>query len=225
MLLLAGCDGVFGLTVVPEPRDATTAGDARELDARPGCFLDTFSNGSDGLAVHWDRIFDAGKSDVLVENGKLVIKLAPNVNNYASAITNTRRNLTQATVTVRVDSVVGDGDTETFLDLELNPDNFYTFDFAPPRELIMRLRQDGTNVLSQSIDYDPVAHRYWRMQHESSQVKFLTSVNGADWVLRYMMNAAIPVNDMVVRLGAGAYNNGAPDPRGSTFDDVEVCTP
>jgi hypothetical protein len=228
LVLLAACDGTFGLVRLPDPpRDATSkdgvqSDDSGNVDARLGCFFDTFSNGDDGLLANWDRTVDP-TATAAVQNGKLVITLAPNVNNYARVNTNRTYDMTGGSVSVRVDSVVGDGTTETFVGMRVDDTNFYFFDYVPGY-LGMRMRVNNVEMHGYSIQYDAVAHRYWRMKHEPPVMRYLTSVDGANWTSRHTIPLDVPVVAMTIRLAAGAYGTGAPDPGGSTFDDVEICT-
>ena len=229
LIVLAGCDRLFNLQPLAERTDAgmsVTGGDdsgKEHVDARPGCTLDTFSTGMVGFQQLWNREESPPGTVVVVEADKLAIKVAPTSTVFGYAFTNRPYDLTGATVSVRVDKVIGAGNAETFFELERDAQSYYELAYSNGN-LKMQLYREDSSYDGKTIAYDPVQHAYWRFQHSPSRyvVAFLTSPDGATWTERHAIYTSVPVVSLFPEVGAGMYSGTIQDGV-SLFDDFELC--
>src|SRR5688500_19767643 len=73
---------------------------------------------------------------------------------------------------------------ENMLELELNANNYFLINVGAG-SLLFRARVNGVNDQT-SIGFDPVAHRHWRIRHNSTAntINFETSADATVWITR-----------------------------------------
>jgi len=229
LILQMGCDGVFGLQhIAVDADDGVVALDdagavVSDHDARSGCLLDTFSSDTSGFGELWNREHSPPASEVAIESGRLSIKLDPTQHENALAWTNRAYDLTAATVTVRVDDVIGDGDAETYFELEADADNYYFMSYKN-RGLLTAMGRNGVDQQTKNITFDPAQHRYWQLQHVPARnsIVVLTSGDGVTFTERHALTIVVPIDELFVDLGGVIYSGTVADGL-STFDDFELC--
>ncbi|HEY5926866.1 MAG TPA: hypothetical protein VIV11_34505 [Kofleriaceae bacterium] len=226
LLLLAGCDRLFGLADLvdrPDDDEGIDASITGAPDARPGCTLDTFSRGMIGFSELWNREHMPPRSEVVVESDKLAIKIAPTAAEFGYAFTTSAYDLTGATISVRVDQVIGAGNAETFFDLENEAMDYYEFSYSNGM-LRMYLYRDDMIEQNKTIPYDPMLHAYWRFQHIPARnaVAFFTSPDAVSWIEHHSIPTSVAVVALFPGVGAGIYSGSVPDGV-SIFDDFELC--
>jgi len=195
---------------------------AMDVDASECSVIDSFADGVLGLTQRWTLNQSPPTCETTVEDDMLVLKLSPNVRNYAWVYSKSRYDLTGSAISVRVNSVVnGDDRVETYFSLRVDAYNMYFFDYSPGA-LTMQAWQDATDLNKSTIPYDPDAHRYWRIQDVGGAVGFFTSPDGREWTKRHEVPSVLDIRALDVELGAGA-DADALLPVGSRFDDVQVC--
>jgi hypothetical protein len=141
---------------------------------------------------------------------------------FGFPFTNREYDLTGATVTVRVDRVIGRGDAETFFELEGGDDSYYlrmsmaccrcgcraaarTSRFSMSRMILSTtgIGEFGTTLSGKAVVYS-------------------TSADDVTWIERHAIATAVAVTAMLVEVGAAIYSGSLPDAV-SLFDDVELC--
>jgi hypothetical protein len=224
-LLLAGCDGVFGLQHVHERPDA--GGDRFEpaTDAQRGttdaaaCTIDRF----DGAALsRWTRYVEKDH-DIVVDVEQLVAKVGSAGAGYAWVHSTQPVRMIGATATVDVARAITGPNTETYFSLYINEENLYYFSVYGGR-LYMELRHNGNEIYS-DVAYTPTAHRFWRFSHDVAfaKIHFHTSPNNQDWTEHFATSTSLPIGDMLIELGVGA--DGFPTQGDARFDNFELCVP
>jgi hypothetical protein len=150
-------------------------------------------------------------------------QIAPAAHAFGFAFTNREYNLTGATVSMRVDRVIGLGSAETFFELEAGVDDYYYFAYVNGT-LQMRLARNDTDEQIKDITYDPVQHVYWHFHHDVTRkaVVYSTSADGATWIERHAISTTLSIESMMVEVGGGIYSGIVTDAV-SLFDDFELC--
>lgn len=218
MLTLSGCDAVFGLQARPE-----------QVDARPGCVRDDFS---EGLASRWDVTADPGFAATVVD-GQLHLVLADQRDGVARIQSAAVYDFTGGQVDLAVPRAINPAPKiENFLAVWRDPNNFYYLlvEYRGTRlELSAAMKRDGTHELGRAIAYDPTAHKRWRIRHEPGEpamIVFETNADdGSPWLERHRLPALIDLPAARFVLMADAYLGGAIDPGLAIYDDFVFCPP
>ena len=224
LFLQSGCDGVFGLQHIYGDDEEDVSPDAQLAsgsDAPASCTIDRFDGGSTGVV--WIPEHAPPASEVVFESGKLSVKINPTKQENALAWTNRAYDLTGAATTVRVDKVIGDGDAETYFELERDAENYYFISYMN-RQLVMAMGKNDVDQQIKSIAFDPVQHRYWRMQHVIARkaIVFSTSDDGIAFTERHAITVVVPIDAVFIDLGGVIYS-GTVTEAVSTYDDFELC--
>lgn len=93
--------------------------------------------------------------------------------------------------------------------------------------LMHYLRRDaGVDIVSME-PYDPMDHRFWRIEHvvATNEVTFSTSSDRMSWFERYRLVATVPVTALEVEIGAGSYQGGSPSPGPGAVRQLQLCLP
>jgi hypothetical protein len=78
-----------------------------------------------------------------------------------------------------------------------------------------------------AIDYDPVAHKFWRIRHDtaSATIELETSPDGVAWTSRRSAAVVRPPTSVVVTMLAGTYIDlGVPSPGIAYFDNLKLTS-
>ena len=241
------CDG-FGGCVVPEQlsqcdgiADATPCsyatlskvhvdgacdtGVCRSLEI-PACLFDQFLNDRIDTGM-WDLWLPANEPVIVGESdGTMSIALAPGVGRIYNGI-ESRGRYDMVTGNAAVDvapasQVVG---VETLFSVDIDATTGYAISAYAGR-LHMIVHTSGGVTSSTAIDYDPMAHRYWRIRHDAGGTMELeTSADNATWTSQ--RSAALPrlPTGVTVSLLAGTYiDQGVTDPGNALFYNLKLTS-
>lgn len=225
LLCLTGCDALFRLSEVPEPRGSD--GGVDRGDAPVGtCFRESFSGTLSDLAANWDRGADSSGCRATIVSGELRIEINADIRCYADAHTIARTSFVDNSASVHVTDATATGNAETLFTLEIDASNSYYFHVGEGG-LGFYQRVTGVDMLPQEITYDPIAHAYWQFLYkaEGPTIAFRTSADGKVWVERHNVPVVVPLDALRVRLEAGTYSGGDPVMHTAGFDDFERCAP
>lgn len=78
----------------------------------------------------------------------------------------------------------------------------------------------GTQQAGTSIPYDPVAHRWWRIRHNGTNVLTETSPDRNTWTIQGTFTPTISLANLTVFIGAGGGTTG-----NAIFDNINVVPP
>lgn len=223
--MLTGCDGVFGLTHIPDRTDAQTGDSEVVIDGREHCEQDMFPDLTTVL-TRWDRATTGVGFDVNVEAGELVVRVPANMPGLAYVRHLANIDMTEATLTVEVPRAIGLIDSETFFSVMIDDTNFYFFDVVNG-QLTMRVRSLNVDKHLAMMSYDSAAHRFWRFEHDKvlGQMRFFTSSDGTSFTMRHSMPTDVAVGPMTIELGAATINTGLAVGSEAHFDNLEYCPP
>ena len=221
-MLLAGCG-----------RLAFDAQSARDGDAGAGdgasgdslsvtCTPDNFSAGAGST---WLPFTTAAGFNAAFANSQVTVALPPSSNGYGGIDTIPAYNFSDGRASIEVPTVVASGNTECYLMVFADANNFYaaSYDFGMLR---MTRRLNGAD-LDMVFSYDPVNDRWWKIEHhaDTNTIEFLTSANGSTWFGRWSVDAAVPINQMTMEIAAGEYGGGLVAPGMPVFDNFDLCLP
>ena len=220
LVVLAGCDGVFGLTHLDEPTADGMSVDSG-IDSNFSCTAEMFTGGIPELLVHWDRFETAGNKLVIDQNMLVPQILTTGVPGDAYVRSNQRFDMTGASASVELIDVIEVQNGNTYFSIDVNDNNVYLFIISGGSLSMFAV---GATAPTLTVPYDPIAHRYLRFEHDGT-LRFLTSVNGTDWTVRHSIPVVIPVESMLITIGAGTYTGGISTPAEARFDNFELCQP
>ncbi|MGE5186715.1 MAG: hypothetical protein ACM31C_31895 [Acidobacteriota bacterium] len=204
---------------------ACDTGVCRSLEL-PACLYDGFVNDRIDTAM-WDLWLPANEPVVVGEgNGSMSIQLAPGVGRVYNGI-ESRGRYDMVTGNTMVDvapasQVVG---VETLFSVDIDATTGYAMSAYAGR-LHMIVHTSGGVTSSTAIDYDPMAHRYWRIRHDAGGTMELeTSPDGAAWTSQ--RSTALPrlPTGVTVSLLAGTYiDQGVSDPGAANFYNLKLTS-
>lgn len=223
--MLAGCDGVFGLTHIYDHSDAGADDSAVVADSSPLCTKETFREIGDVL-TRWIRVSSGPGFDTSVESEQLVMRVPAMAAGNTYVRTLEMFDMTDATASIEVPRAIGLIASETYFAIKVDMLNFYLLDVVNGM-LTMRVRNMGVDSQVALLNYDSVAHRFWRFQHKklTSQMAFLTSDDGVTYTMRHMLDAEVPVGPMRIELGVATSGAGLAVGSEAQFDNLEICPP
>jgi hypothetical protein len=219
LLLLAGCDRVFGIDEIGKPADAQLPDSP---DASSACALtDNFDDNMLDAAI-WQVSDLASPVHVIEQGQQLEVQLPMDAPNYVSNSIYTRQSidLRNSTVEVTVYPMSEVGFSEMFLELNDANGNM-AFDTGAGNFNI----RDTHTGFSQNFVWDPVAYKHWRFRYDAAtQVLFFeVSPDGGAWsALVSGQQAGYDVSAETIIIGAGAFQ-GTFDRGTAAFDDLAYC--
>lgn len=233
LLPLAGCDLLFQLQHVDGSDGGQATGDGAPVPRCTGTskLRSTFDDDA-ALARDWDKMLDAGTSAAIVDHALVVTAGVPT--GYVNVTTNTAFDFRGGMAQTRLVDGSVTANAETFFEVRLptvDRARCYIgmqYDTTNSTYLVFVCKSDTTGELpgSKLVTYDPVAHRYLRMQQQGTGMLFFTSVDGFAWTQRNQIDTPLYSYASVVFLyGAGAYDPGVSQPTRGSYDDFELCTP
>lgn len=230
LLLLSGCDGIFDLTRVDPPGtgsiDAGT--DALAADAYPyACMSDDF--GGTTISQYWLK-FEQLSTLKVSQNNELVIDLtlaqSSSQNGEAGLVTPSTYDFRNGRVTVELEQAVGGTQfhAECYLNVFLDYTHHYAIDVSSGQLFVGSvIGVDHNKELTR--DYDPVAHRFLRIESTDGVLSFQTSADGIDFYTQHALTSAFDLSAIKFRLVAGTFDGGEAAPGMAKFDNYEVCLP
>lgn len=123
---------------------------------------------------------EQGNPESFFLNNQLHIKCTKPL--YSIAYTGSVFDLTDSSVFIRVDQVpdVGDFTTEAIWELRFDDEEYLNFYWSGNHIYAQRFNQ-GVKTSIDMGEYDPVAHKYWRVTENDGKVFFSTSPNATSW--------------------------------------------
>lgn len=228
LVLLSGCDGIFDLTRVDPPGTADAADDANAVDAYPyTCMTDDFSGTT--ISQYWEN-FEQLSTMKVSQNGELVIDLTLAANSSADGeagvVTPATYDMTNGRLTVELTQAVGGTQfhAECYLDLFLDYTHHYALETSSGLLQVASVLGDA-HVKELSRDYDPQAHRFFRIESTDGVLSFQTSADGESFYTHKTLTSAFALDAIKFRLVAGTFNGGEAEPGMAKFDNYEICLP
>jgi hypothetical protein len=212
-LLLAGCDGLFGL-------------ERTYVDAAPDtCRLVDDFNGA-VVGPMWANDPGPGTVKIMPKSGELVMAPRASTEGYDGIHTVMPVDLTGTIVHIDAKRALNPGPGEIHLVAKptsaTGTDNYYMI-FTSDGYIGFRAKRGTQDEMG--APYSASADRYWRMRFEASgaTIAFETSSDDVVWSLRRQIPITVPIQSLHIGLAAGAYNGGIADPGEGHFDDFSVC--
>jgi hypothetical protein len=193
----------------------------------PACLLDLFLDSRVDTGM-WELWLPDNEPVVVAEDaGQLGITIAPNIGRVYNGIQsrgrydmlggNARVEVTPASQVIGVETNFS-VDVDSSLGFEMS---------AYANRLHLVVHSSGGVSNSIAIDYDPIAHRFWRIRHDTvtATMELETSPDGEAWTSRRSSAVKRPPTGVVVSLLAGTYIDlGVPDPGVAYFDNLKLTS-
>lgn len=151
-----------------------------------------------GLGASWTVV----SGDVAVVSGRLSMPTevdTPSEIRWIEPV-----DLTSSMLFIKVGPDVG---ANTRMSMTLTADNTDALGFhvisTNPDALRLRLRQSAATS-DVALDYDPLAHAWWRIREAGGRVLWDTSPNGSAWVNRRVAARTMDVGDLTLAIAADA---------------------
>lgn len=193
----------------------------------PACLFDQFLDSRVDAGM-WELWLPANEPIVVSEQpGKLAIEIAPDVGRlYNGLQSRGRYDMLGGDVAVEVEPAGQEIGVETTMGVELDSTlGFEMSAYADRLHLVVHSSGGVTNSIP--IDYDPVAHRFWRIRHDTNAgtMEMETSPDGVAWTSRRSAALARPPTGVIVTLLAGTYiDRGAETPGVAYFHRVKLTS-
>jgi hypothetical protein len=205
---------------------ACDTGVCRSLEI-PACLFDQFLDNrvDSGMWELW--LADNEPIVVVEESGKLGVRLAPNVGRVYNGIQSRGRyDMLGGNVRIEVEPASQEVGVETNFSVEVDSTSGFEMS-AYANRLHLVTHASGGVSNSIAIDYDPVAHRFWRFRHDplAASMELETSPDGDVWTSRRSSNVSRPPTGVIVSLLAGTYvDRGVTDPGSAFFDNLKLTS-
>jgi hypothetical protein len=192
----------------------------------PACLADLFIDSRVDTGM-WELWLPENDPVVVAEEvGRLGITLAPNVGRVYNGIQSRGRyDMIDGNAQVEVEPASQEIGVETDFSVDVDATLGYQMSTYANR-LHLIVHSSGGVSNSFAIDYDPVAHRFWRIRHDTGgTIEFETSPDGTAWTSRRSSAAARPPTGVTVSLLAGTYIDlGVPDPGTAYFSKLKLTS-
>jgi hypothetical protein len=229
---LAQCDGQddgteCGFTTITKVRidGACELGVCRSTQI-PACLDDLFTDNRVDAGM-WE-LWIADNEPVVVGEaaGQLGITLAPNVGRiYNGVQSRGRYEMLGGDARVEVIPASQDVGVETTFSVEIDSSSGFEMSaYANRLHLVVRTSGGVTNSIA--VDYDPVAHRWWRIRHDAAgAIEFETSPDNAAWTSLRTSTVSRQPTGVIVSLLAGTYIDlGVETPGVAYFDNLKLTS-
>jgi hypothetical protein len=205
---------------------ACETGVCRSL-AIPACLVDLFLDSRVDSGM-WELWLPENEPVVVAEeSGQLGVRLAPNIGRVYNGIQsrgrydmlggNARVEVTPASQAVGVETTFS-VDVDSSAGFEMS---------AYANRLHLVVHSSGGVSNSIAIDYDPAAHKFWRIRHDTDKatMELETSPDGEAWTSRRSSTVSRPPTGVIVSLLAGTYIDlGVADPGVAYFDNLKLTS-
>ncbi|MBG0793175.1 hypothetical protein IYY11_07210 [Methylocystis sp. H62] len=167
----------------------------------------------------YSNVVDAGLWDVKsislgptgqgieIKQGGGVLSVAPALGasglNFAGYATHQAMDFTNMQASVEVTQTTSDGNSNTYLAIAQDANNWYRIIVQTP-SLLFQSNENGS-VSTTSIDYVGKMHRWWRLRSVRSQVFFETSADNVEWQVQRKIANPNWIASAYVEIGAGSY--------------------
>jgi hypothetical protein len=175
-----------------------------------GAIRDGFAG--DSVALDWSPWVGSGTCTIAAASGAAVLTFPGTGGSFCGVDTDHLYDLTDDALAFAILAAPADPTFVTFGEL-VTPDQVNRIDVRISDGTVrMRQVSGGSAVTSSSIDYDPVAHRHWRLREAGGRVFWDTSPDGASWTNRAAADLQVEVTAMFFTLAGG---HDAPGPGGT----------
>ena len=192
----------------------------------PACLADLFLDSRVDSGM-WELWLPENEPIVVSESsGRLGVAVAPNVGRiYNGVQSRGRYEMIGGNVVVDVQPASQEIGVETSFSLEIDSSSGYSMS-AYANRLHLIVHSSGGVTNSVAIDYDPVAHRFWRMRHDpAGTMELETSSDGMAWTSRRSAALSRTPTGVIVSLLAGTYISlGVEMPGTAYFDNVKLTS-
>jgi len=197
-------------------------GTGAEAQSPPPVDLSDDFNDNSLDSTKWN-INAPGSPAVVSEQGQVIqIALPPNTATYNGIGSKTTHDMRDKTMEVEVVQAPSHaGWVEHSIQVALDGSNYYLVG-AGSGSIVFRSRISG--VESQAvINFDPVAHRFWRIRHNqvSGWVDLETSADGVTWITRKTVTGGFSLLGVKFVLNAGAWGPNNPSPGAAIYNDFQ----
>jgi len=193
----------------------------------PACLFDQFLDSVIDPGM-WELWLPANEPIVVTEEpGRLAVEIAPDVGRlYNGLQSRGRYDMLGGNAAVEVEPASQDVGVETSFGVDIDSTlGFEMSAYANRLHLVVHSSGGITNSLA--IDYDPVAHRSWRIRHDTTAgtMEMETSPDGETWTSRRSAALARPPTSVIVTLLAGTYvDRGAGTSSAAYFHRVKLTS-
>jgi len=194
----------------------------------PACLFDQFLDSRVDSGM-WELWLPANDPIVVTEGtGKLAIAIAPDVGRlYNGLQSRGRYDMLGGDASVDVEPAsMSEIGVETTFSVDLDSTlGFEMSAYADRLHLVVHSSGGVTNSIP--IDYDPIAHRFWRFRHDTTAgtMEMETSPDGTTWTSQRSAALVRPPTGVVVTLLAGTYiDRGAASPGTAYFHRVKLTS-
>ena len=179
---------------------------------------------NDGLRARaWGRAYSSSGCTLSETDGVLSVTGTGDPDSWCGYNTGKRYDLRGSAVSVEVLGALAGDTASTFLKVvPFNETKAVQF-VLEDDSLVISTRDGSWNALAR-IDYDPVAHRWWRLREQRDAVIWETSPNGSDWTLVAQIPAFLDLSAVTLEIGAGTWANSEPPQLGEArFDNLNIA--
>lgn len=193
----------------------------------PACLFDQFLDSRVDAGM-WELWLPSNEPIVVSEQpGKLAIQIAPDVGRLYNGIQSRGRyDMLGGDAAVEVEPASQEVGVETTFAVDIDSTlGFVMSAYASRLHLVVQSSGGITNSIP--IDYDPVAHRFWRIRHDTAAgtMEMETSPDGQAWTSRRSAALARLPTGVVVTLLAGTYvDRGTAAPGVAYFHRVKLTS-
>jgi hypothetical protein len=192
----------------------------------PACLFDLFLDSRIDRGM-WELWLPANEPVVVAEEaGWLDIRLAPNVGRvYNGLQSRGRYDMLEGNASIEVVPASQEVGVETTFSVDVDSSLGYEIS-AYANRLHFVVHSSGGVTNSLAIDFDPAAHRFWRIRHDpGGTMELETSADGVAWISR--RSAALPrlPTAVIVSMLAGTYlDRGVSEPGVASFYSVKLTS-
>lgn len=193
----------------------------------PACLLDLFLDSRVDSGM-WELWLPENEPVVVAEEaGQLGIVIAPNIGRVYNGIQSRGRyDMLGGNARVEVTPASQEVGVETNFSVDV--DSSLGFEMsAYANRLHLVVHSSGGVSNSIAIDYDPVAHKFWRIRHDptAGSMELETSPDGEGWTSRRSSTVSRPPTGVIVSLLAGTYIDlGVAAPGVAYFDNLKLTS-
>lgn len=178
------------------------------------CKVSAIRDGFAGASVadDWSPWVGSGSCTIATASGAAVLTFPGTGGSFCGVDTDHLYDLTGDALAFAILAAPDDPTFVTFGEL-VTPDQVNRLDVRISDGTVrMRQVRDGSALTSSSVNYDPVAHRHWRIRESGGRVFWDTSADGASWSNRAGFDLQVEVTAMYFTLAGG---HDAPGPGGT----------
>lgn len=183
--------------------------------------LDDFDDGLRARA--WGRAYTSSGCTLTEADGGLSVVASGEPNSWCGYTTGKRYDLRGSSVAVEVLGALAGDTASTFLKL-VPYDTSKAVQFVVEDASLVISTRDGDWIALARVEFDPVAHRWWRLREQDGAVLWETSPDALAWTLVAQVPAFLDLSAVTVEIGAGTWSTSTPPQAGEArFDNLNVA--